>query len=94
MVVIVLVGVIGFLIYDSFIGDSSSSSSPSIDLTALEVPRIDSEFVDDFLTKSPYRNLVQYGRLPVEVSAAELGRNNPFRVITFISAPESEEEQQ
>ena len=86
VVMIILVAVIGYLVFSSFFtGIMSPQDKEPVTVAPFDLPRINADFNDDFLLKSPYINLRQRSNLPVQVGSGETGRTNPFRVIQFIN---------
>ncbi|MBI3290684.1 hypothetical protein HYZ76_00210 [Candidatus Falkowbacteria bacterium] len=83
-----LLGVIIYLLYDSFLASGVRSDSNQITIKILETAEIDTLINIDFLTKPPYTSLKQYGQLPVKVEGS--GRSNPFRKLPFLLLEDEE----
>ena len=81
-VMVILVGLIGYLLYDNFLsGYIKPADSVEVNIKPLVVPTVNTEFETDFLSKEPYINLKENGDLPVK--AGRIGRPNPFLSIPF-----------
>jgi hypothetical protein len=82
IVAILIIGTIGYLIYDNFFADEAKKIKPiTIKVETWVAPRIDPDLADDFLIKSPYIDFKERGKLPVRVD--KTGRKNPFQKIPF-----------
>lgn len=83
IIIVVIILIIGYLIYSNFFNQDIEEIQPSaeLEIKILVVPKIESEFADDFLTKPPYSNFKEHAKLPVTVD--KKGRKNPFRAISF-----------
>lgn len=87
IVTVLIIGVISYLLYTNVFfrritPPRSLGLTPSVSIT----PLFDSKLEVDFLKKSPYIDLTQFGILPVKVE--KTGRKNPFLEIIFF-LPES-----
>ena len=82
IVVVILIGVIGYLVYDNFLSQNLAIIQPlPVEVEILAVPTIEPKFETDFLSQEPYRSFEENGQLPVRVE--NLGRPNPFRALPF-----------
>ena len=87
---ILLLLVIVYLVYVNFLADKIEIVKPlKIDVDTLAVPKIDPNMNDDFLNKSPYRDLKT--DIDLEITAGKMGRPNPFQPIPFYFRNSQEE---
>ena len=94
IILIVFMTIIGgvtlYLLYSNFSGDLSVPHKQSIGVSKLNVPEVNIDFDSSYFGKSPYKDLIQYGDLPVEAGLS--GRSNPFSALPFHVIPPSTEE--
>ncbi|OGY45015.1 MAG: hypothetical protein A3A24_03070 [Candidatus Buchananbacteria bacterium RIFCSPLOWO2_01_FULL_46_12] len=82
LIMLAVVVLIAYLLYGSFLA-SPGAASPGADRSAdvLLVPSLRLDFVDDFIKKSPYKDLKENGNFPIIPDP--VGRKNPFSEILF-----------
>lgn len=83
LLVLFILGLIGFVVYDTFFADRYASQGGDFTgkINVFEPPTTDTSLEIDFIKKSPYVELEQNGVLPITVG--QKGRDNPFRRIIF-----------
>lgn len=86
VIVVASVGLTLYLLAVNFWGGASvplAITSPK----TISQPPIDTGFSSDFINREPYNKLEQHGQRPVEVGP--VGRDNPFAVINYQTAPKA-----
>jgi len=77
LVSLLLLAVIGYLVYTNFLTTTQVSTNLSDKkIQAISITKIEPNFADDFLQKSPYIDLKTHLLGPVNVD--NLGKQNPF----------------
>lgn len=85
LVMIVIIGIIGYLIYSNFFASknlNTSGGQAPVDVVLL--PGLNTTIANDFFDRKPYTGLTENGRLPV--SPGPVGRINPFSEVLFGSS--------
>lgn len=77
-VILLAVGGSGYLIFNAYFSNKVNFIKPKIKFGSelVTIPKTETRFEADFLSKEPYSRLREYGQLPVAVGP--LGRSNPF----------------
>ena len=82
LVMVMIIGIIGYLIFDNFFGGSLVFIKPlEVQVDVFSAPTIEPKFDTNFLSQEPYTSFEENGQLPV--TADSVGRPNPFRALPF-----------